>query len=62
MRGTVMNTIQRNGHEWTITRRIGIKRASIYTVYRDGEFWSTEDNYRDAYDEIEEETKNETNQ
>ncbi|MCI9264002.1 MAG: hypothetical protein HFF06_05455 [Oscillospiraceae bacterium] len=54
MKGIVIDTIQRNGHEWTITRRIGIKRASIYAVYRDGEFWSTADSYRDAMDEIEE--------
>lgn len=54
MRETIMDTIQRNGHEWTITRRTGVKKASIYTVYQDGEFWSTADSYRDAYDEIQE--------
>lgn len=57
MRETTLETVKKGGHEWTITRRNGVKRASIYTVYRDGEFWSSEDSYRDAYDEIEEATK-----
>lgn len=56
MRGTIMDTVQRDGHEWTITRQTGVKRASIYMVYRDGEFWSTADSYREAMEEVEDET------
>lgn len=54
MRETVMDTVQRDGHKWTITRQTGVKRASIYKVYRDGEVWSTADSYREAMEEIEE--------
>lgn len=54
MRETTMETIQKDGHKWTITRQTGVKRASIYKVYRDGEFYSTADSFREAMEEIEE--------
>lgn len=56
MRETTMEAIQRNGHEWKITRRTWEPGAAPYIVYRDGEFWSTADSYKEAMEEIEDET------
>lgn len=56
MRETTMETIQKDGHKWEITRRLWPTNAALYAVYRDGEFWSTADSYREAMEEIEDET------
>ena len=55
MRETIMDTVQRNGHEWKITRRTWELGAAPYIIYRDDEYWSTAESYREAMEEVKDE-------
>lgn len=51
---TPLNTMERNGHEWKITRlHRAIPQMGRFIIYRDSQMWKAVDSYENGMKEIE---------